>query len=53
VLDIYGATDPAEFFAIVTEAFFERPRALLQRHPELYGAISQFFRQDPARDFSE
>ena len=36
VLDDYGATDPAEFFAVVTEAFFERPRELAQRHPELY-----------------
>src|SRR5687768_16848574 len=53
VLDIYGATNPAEFFAIVTEAFFERPRELRQRHPELYAALGQFFRQDPARDFSE
>jgi MtfA peptidase len=51
-LDIYGATNPAEFFAIVTEAFFERPRALREQHPELYAAVSQFFRQDPARDFS-
>lgn len=53
VLDIYGATNPAEFFAVVTEAFFELPRALRERHPELYAAVSQFFRQDPARDFSK
>lgn len=53
VLDIYGATNPAEFFAIVTEAYFERPRALRERHPELYAALGQFFQQDPARDFSE
>ena len=53
LLDIYGATNPAEFFAIVTEAFFELPRALRERHPELYAALGQFFRQDPARDFSE
>ena len=53
VLDIYGATNPAEFFAIVTEAFFERPRALREPHPELYAALGQFFQQDPARDFSE
>ena len=52
VLDIYGATNPAEFFAVVTEAFFELPRALRERHPDLYAAVSQFFRQDPARDFS-
>lgn len=53
VLDIYGATNPAEFFAIVTEAFFELPRPLRDRHPELYAALRQFFRQDPARDFSD
>lgn len=53
LLDIYGATNPAEFFAIVTEAFFECPRALRERHPELYAALGQFFQQDPARDFSE
>ena len=53
VLDIYGATNPAEFFAIVTEAFFERPRVLRERHPDLYAALGQFFLQDPARDFSE
>ena len=53
VLDPYGATDPAEFFAVATEAFFERPRALRARHPELYAALGQYFCQDPARDFVE
>jgi Uncharacterized protein conserved in bacteria len=47
-LDSYGATNPAEFFAIITEAFFERPRALRSRHPELFAALQQFFRQDPS-----
>jgi Mlc titration factor MtfA (ptsG expression regulator) len=47
VLDLYGAQNPTEFFAVATEAFFERPRALKARHPELYGALSGFFRQDP------
>src|SRR5204863_9210049 len=49
VLDTYGATNPAEFFAVVTEAFFERPRALRTRHPELYAEFARFFRQDPIR----
>ena len=49
VLDRYGATNPAEFFAVATEAFFERPRALRARHPELYAAFARFFRQDPIR----
>jgi MtfA peptidase len=47
VLDIYGAQNPTEFFAVATEAFFERPRALKSRHPDLYAALSGFFRQDP------
>src|ERR1700682_3266355 len=47
VLDTYGAKAPAEFFAVVTEAFFERPRALRARHPELYAELARFFRQDP------
>jgi len=47
VIDIYGAQNPTEFFAVATEAFFERPRALKLRHAELYDALSGFFRQDP------
>ena len=44
VLDTYGATNPAEFFAVTTEAFFERPRALRARHPELYASLAGFYR---------
>lgn len=51
VLDPYGATNPAEFFAVATETFFERPRELRDWHPELYGELKRFYRQDPARDF--
>lgn len=47
VLDIYGAQNPTEFFAVATEAFFERPRALQAKHPELYEALQRYFRQDP------
>ncbi len=47
-LDPYGATSPAEFFAVVTEVFFERPRRLRERHPELYAQLATFYRQDPA-----
>src|SRR5436305_9930128 len=36
LLDTYGAKDPAEFFAVSVEAFFERPCALRARHPKLY-----------------
>ena len=48
VLDSYGAESPAEFFAVATEAFFERPRELRERHPELYAELSQFYRLDLA-----
>ena len=47
-LDPYGATNPAEFFAVVTESFFERPLAMKERHPELYAELAAFYRQDPA-----
>ena len=47
LLDAYGATNPAEFFAVCTEAFFEKPRALQLRHPALYAELRRFFRQDP------
>lgn len=47
VLDGYGATNPTEFFAVATEAFFERPKALQARHPALYAEMKKFFRQDP------
>lgn len=47
LLDGYGATDPAEFFAVVTEAFFERPRALRKLHPALFAQLQRFYRQDP------
>jgi len=44
----YGATNPAEFFAVAGEAFFERSRTMQRRHPELYGLLASYFRQDPA-----
>jgi len=53
VLDGYGATNPTEFFAVATEAFFERPRALRSRHPELYTELQKFYRQDPVSFSSE
>jgi Mlc titration factor MtfA (ptsG expression regulator) len=46
-LDAYGATNPAEFFAVVSEAFFERPASLKKKHPELYAELQLFYRQDP------
>lgn len=47
-IDFYGATNPAEFFAVITEVFFEQSRAMKQRHPELYQELALFYRQDPA-----
>ena len=48
LLDRYGATNPAEFFAVATEAFFEKPRQLRSTHRALYDQLQQFYRQDPA-----
>jgi len=48
-LDEYGATNKAEFFAVATETFFEKPVQLEREHPELYGQLRQFYQQDPAR----
>ena len=50
-LDAYGAANPAEFFAVVTEAFFEKPHQLKQRHPRLYEQLALFYLQDPAERF--
>jgi Mlc titration factor MtfA (ptsG expression regulator) len=47
-IDAYAATDPAEFFAVVTEAFFETGAKLRQNHPHLYEALRAYYRQDPA-----
>ena len=47
-LDAYGAESPAEFFAVATEAFFEKPRQTRARHPALYAELSAFYRMDPA-----
>lgn len=49
VLDQYGATNPAEFFAVVTECFFETPEALNRAHPELYKQLKAYYQQDPVR----
>ena len=47
-IDAYGATNPQEFFAVVTEMFFEQPAKLRGRHPELYAELLGFYKQDPA-----
>jgi Mlc titration factor MtfA (ptsG expression regulator) len=47
VLDHYGASSPAEFFAVATEAFFEQPWDLAARHPDLFAEFQKYFRLDP------
>ena len=53
LLDTYGATNPAEFFAVSVEAFFERPRALRAHHPKLYAELRAYFQQDPVEFSAE
>src|SRR4051812_15235324 len=48
VLDDYGGENPAEFFAVATEAFFERPAELRAKHAALYEELRAFYQQDPA-----
>ncbi|PCI36609.1 MAG: hypothetical protein COB53_09000 [Elusimicrobia bacterium] len=43
LLDPYGAEDPAEFFAVATECYFEKSNALKRERPELYRALSEFY----------
>ncbi len=43
----YGATNPAEFFAVVSEVFFEQPQAMAETYPALYQQLSRFYRLDP------
>jgi Mlc titration factor MtfA (ptsG expression regulator) len=48
VLDAYGASEPAEFFAVATEAFFERPGELAAEAPQVYAELAALYRVDPA-----
>ncbi|MCW9029277.1 MAG: zinc-dependent peptidase [Kangiella sp.] len=48
LLDKYGATNPAEFFAVATEIFFEKPRELKQLHSELYQEFQKYYGINPA-----
>ena len=47
LLDHYGATNEAEFFAVSSETFFEQPRKLSQAHGELFGLLLKYYRIDP------
>jgi Mlc titration factor MtfA (ptsG expression regulator) len=47
LIDPDAATEPAEFFAVVSEHFFEQPAALAEAHPALYGQFAEYYRTDP------
>jgi Mlc titration factor MtfA (ptsG expression regulator) len=49
LLNQYGATNAAEFFAVATEYFFEKPRQMQDKQPELYEELKMFYQQDPVR----
>jgi Mlc titration factor MtfA (ptsG expression regulator) len=48
VIDPYASEQPAEFFAVLSEAFFTLPQAVRSIYPELYAQLAQFYQQDPA-----
>lgn len=48
VMDMYGATNEAEFFAVATESFFEKPKQMKRHTPELYEALRDFYGWDTA-----
>jgi hypothetical protein len=48
VLDEYGGLNEAEFFAVATESFFEKPRQMREKTPELYAELKRFYGWDPA-----
>lgn len=46
-IDPYAAEDPAEFFAVLSETFFEQPRQVAESYPQVYEQLQRFYRQDP------
>jgi Mlc titration factor MtfA (ptsG expression regulator) len=52
LLDSYAAENPGEFFAVMSEAFFETPQILREEYPALYEKLSAFYRQDPTARLS-
>lgn len=47
-IDPYAAENPGEFFAVMTEAFFDTPDVVLESYPDVYRQLAAFYRQDPA-----
>jgi MtfA peptidase len=50
LLDPYGASGPEEFFAVASESYFVNAAAMKKEHPDVYGMLCRFYRQDPAED---
>jgi len=48
LLDKYGATNPAEFFAVASEVFFEQPQEMKNMHSHLYQQLQSFYQVNPA-----
>lgn len=48
-IDSYGATNNAEFFSVASEYFFERPRLLKEKHPELYKMLEKIFSREMSK----
>lgn len=46
-IDCYGATNPAEFFAVISEVFFEQPEVIETHYPDVLTLLIQYYRQDP------
>lgn len=47
LLDPYGASNPAEFFAVATETFFAKPQEMAELHPALFELLQRYYRVDP------
>jgi Mlc titration factor MtfA (ptsG expression regulator) len=47
-LDPYAAEHPSEFFAVISEAFFEDPQEMRRRYPDVFDQLKLFYRQDPS-----
>lgn len=46
-ISCYAATSPAEFFAVLSEVFFERPAIIIKHYPDIYTQLSLYYRQSP------
>ena len=49
IIDPYASDDPAEFFAVLSECFFELPDVVNREYPDLYALLLSYYRQDPLR----